>query len=74
MTVEELSREIMRLDHDERAHMIDLIIEYAEADDDQEWERLWRAEVQRRRDGEATGLNGTVPAETVFANARVRSL
>jgi hypothetical protein len=72
MSIEELQAEALKLGAEARARLARLLLESLEHLSDEENDRLWAEEAERRADAwDATGETGR-PAADVFRNARSR--
>ena len=72
MTVDELRREALRLDHAQRAKLARDLLESLDDLSESEIEQLWLQEAARRQDAIAAGGVETIPADRVLAQARAR--
>ena len=72
MTVDELRREALRLDHAQRAKLARDLLESLDDLSESEIEQLWLQEAARRQDAIAAGEVETIPADEVLAQARAR--
>ena len=72
MTVDELRREALRLDHAQRARLAHELLESLDDLSESEVERLWLHEATRRQEAIVAGRVETVPADEVLARARTR--
>jgi putative addiction module component (TIGR02574 family) len=72
MTVDELRREALRLDHAQRAKLARDLLESLDDLSESEIEQLWLQEAARRQDAIAAGGVETIPADEVLAQARAR--
>ena len=72
MTVDELRREALRLDHAQRAKLAHDLLESLDDQSEGEIEQLWLQEAVRRQDAIAAGEVETIPADEVLAQARAR--
>ena len=72
MTIDELKREAMSLDATERANLArELLVSLDDLSED-EVERLWLEEAERRRLDSEAGKTTLVPADEVFAQLRAK--
>lgn len=71
-TVEELEAEIRSLSADDRIHLLRDLIADLDGAMDQDVEEAWLKEAERRYKELKEGLIEAVPAEEVFARARMR--
>jgi len=72
MSIEEIEAEALKLDPKARARLAEKLLESLETLSDQENERLW-AEEAERRDADWDSAPGTaVPAADVLRNARAK--
>lgn len=67
MTREQLEAEVLQLPVEERARLVESLIQ--SLDDDSEHERLWAVEIERRWAEIRSGAVKTIPAEDVFRDA-----
>jgi len=72
MTVDELRREALRLDHAQRAKLAHDLLESLDDLPESEIEQLWLQEAARRQDAIVAGEVETVPADEVLTQARAR--
>lgn len=72
MTVDELRREALRLDHTQRARLAHDLLESLDDLSESEIEQLWLQEAARRQGAIAAGEVETIPADEVLAQARAR--
>ena len=70
MTVDELRREALRLDHTQRAKLAHDLLESLDELSESEIEQLWLQEAARRQDAIEAGEVETIPADEVLAQAR----
>ncbi|HLT46544.1 MAG TPA: addiction module protein [Rubricoccaceae bacterium] len=70
MSIYEIEAEVLKLPVHERARLAQLLI--ASLDEDDEIERAWAEEVQRRDEELRSGAVEPVPAEDVFAALRTK--
>lgn len=70
MTVDELKREALRLDTSSRASLARDLLSSLDDLSDEEIERLWLEEAERRREEIESGKVATIPMDEVFAKAR----
>jgi putative addiction module component (TIGR02574 family) len=71
-TIEELEDEIRSLSADDRMHLLRDLIADLDGAIDEDVERAWLEEAERRYKELKEGLVEPVPAEEVFARARAR--
>lgn len=69
--VKELHSAAMRLAPAERAQLVEMLVASLEIDEDVE--RAWIAEVERRIGDHDAGRTAAIPASEVFAELRARS-
>ncbi len=67
MTREELEAEVLNLPLEDRARLVESLLQ--SLDEDSEHERLWAAEIERRWAAVQSGAVRTIPAEDVFRDA-----
>lgn len=72
MTVDELRREALRLDHAQRAKLAHDLLESLDDLSESEIERLWLQEAARRQGAIVAGEIETIPADEVLAQTRAR--
>jgi len=72
MTVDELRREALRLDHAQRAKLAHDLLESLDELSESEIEQLWLQEAARRQDAIEAGEVETIPADEVLTQARAR--
>jgi hypothetical protein len=72
MTVDELRREALRLDHAQRAKLAHDLLESLDELSESEIEQLWLQEAALRQDAIDAGEVETIPAAEVLAQARAR--
>lgn len=70
MTIEELEKEVLSLEEDERARLGEMLIASVRSDPDSEIVQLWAIEAQRRLDEFEQGLTDDMPEEEVFRQVR----
>jgi hypothetical protein len=73
VTVEEMQRELIKLDAESRSEIYCFLMDLMEGDtgfDEEEYDRLWAEECRRRCDEFDRGESRAIPAEQVFAEAR----
>jgi len=70
MTVDELRREALRLDHAARARLAHDLLDSLDDLSESEIEQLWLQEAVRRHDAIVAGEVETIPADEVVAQAR----
>lgn len=70
MTVDELRREALRLDHAARAKLAHDLLDSLDDLSEGEIEELWLQEAVRRHDAIAAGEVETIPSDEVLAQAR----
>jgi putative addiction module component (TIGR02574 family) len=69
--VSEIEREIRALEPDDQEHLLRALLEELDGPPDPGVERAWLDEAQRRSRELDAGVVETIPAEEVFAKARV---
>jgi hypothetical protein len=67
--ITEIEEEVRRLAGRDKERLLRLLLEELEGPADNDAERLWLEEIQRRSDALDAGLESLVPAEQVFAEA-----
>ena len=72
MTVDELRREALRLDHAQRAKLAHDLLESLDDLPESEIEQLWLQEAARRQNAIVAGEAETIPADEVLTQARAR--
>ncbi|MDR2197202.1 MAG: addiction module protein [Coriobacteriales bacterium] len=78
MTVEEMERELIKLDADGRSRVYYFLLDLMEQDGfsedipEEEYDRLWAEECKRRCEEIDAGKVELIPAEEVFARARAK--
>lgn len=72
MTIEELKAELSRLNPKQRAEIASELIVSLDNLNEEEVERLWIDEAQRRDADFDNGTAHSIPADEVFSAARVR--
>lgn len=70
MTVEEIEREALLLEEDERARLGEMLIASVRSESEPEIVQLWAIEAQRRLDEFEQGLTDDLPEEEVFRQVR----
>lgn len=70
--IEEIEREVLSLDVSARAELARTLVDSLEDLSEEEWDRLWGEEAERRYDEFLAGRVTAYPAEEVFARARAR--
>lgn len=70
MTIEELERDVLSLDEDERTRLGEMLIASVRSDPDSEIVQPWAIEAQRRLDEFEQGLTDDMPEEEVFRQVR----
>ncbi len=70
MTIEELEREVLSLEEDERARLGEMLIASVRSESEPEIVQLWAIEAQRRLDEFEQGLTDDLPEEEVFRQVR----
>ncbi len=70
MKLEELEREVMKLNLEDRAALAEKLILSLDAPSDEENLHLWVREAERRLQELREGMVGEIPAEEVFRRAR----
>lgn len=70
MTIEELEKEVLSLEEDERARLGEMLIASVRSEPDSEIVQLWAIEAQRRLDEFEQGLTDDMPEEEVFRQVR----
>lgn len=70
MTIEELEKEVLSLEEDERARLGEMLIARVRSEPDSEIVQLWAIEAQRRLDEFEQGLTDDMPEEEVFRQVR----
>ncbi len=70
MTVEEIEREALLLEEDERARLGEMLIASVRSESEPEIVQLWAIEAQRRLDEFELGLTDDLPEEEVFRQVR----
>jgi putative addiction module component (TIGR02574 family) len=70
MAVEKVLQEALALPREERTRVLEALQESLEPDE--EWERAWAAEAERRMKAVNEGRAQLIPHETVFAELRAR--
>lgn len=70
--IEELEQEVLELDVSTRAELARTLIESLDDLSEEEWDRLWGEEAERRYDDFLAGRVKAYPAEEVFARIRAR--
>jgi hypothetical protein len=73
MTVEEMQRELIRLDAESRSEIYYFLMDLMDDDkvfDEEEYDRLWAEECKRRCDEIDKGIAKLIPADEVRAYAR----
>lgn len=70
--IEELEQEVLELDVSTRAELARTLIESLDDLSEEEWDRLWGEEAERRYDDFLAGRAKAYPAEEVFARIRAR--
>ena len=70
MTIEELEKEVLSLEEDERARLGEMLIASVKREPDFEIVQLWAIEAQRRLDEFEQGLTDDMPEEEVFRQVR----
>jgi putative addiction module component (TIGR02574 family) len=70
MAAEKVLEEALALPPEERERLADAL--YDSLEPDEEWERAWAAEVERRVKDLDEGRTRAIPAEEVFAELRAR--
>lgn len=68
--ITEIEEEVRRLAGRDKERLLRLLLEELEGPTDNDADRLWLEEIQRRSEALDTGLESLVPAEQVFAEAR----
>ena len=71
-TIEDIENEIRALSADDRMHLLRDLIADLDGDMDQDVEEAWLVEVEKRYKELKEGGAELIPAEEVFARARVR--
>lgn len=72
MTIDELRREVMRLDPTDRARLAHDILVSLDALSEADVESLWLREAERRRLDSETGTAKLVPAHEAFTRLRAK--
>jgi len=72
MTIDELKREAMRLDATERASLARELLVSLDDLTEEETERLWLEEAERRRLDFEAGNTTLIPGDEVFAQLRTK--
>ncbi|HWU88638.1 MAG TPA: addiction module protein [Kofleriaceae bacterium] len=70
MAVEKIIQEALALPPEDRARLADAL--YDSLEPDEEWEKAWAVEVERRIKDLDEGRTRAIPAEEVFAELRAR--
>lgn len=70
MSVQELETALLKLPNEERARLVEVLIE--SLDEEHEVAQAWTAEAERRLEELRSGTVQGVPAEDVFARIRAR--
>lgn len=70
MTIEELEREVLLLEEDDRARLGEMLLASVGSDSESEILQLWATEAQRRLDEFEQGLTDDIPEEDVFRQVR----
>ena len=70
MTVEEIEREALLLEEDERARLGEMLLASVSSESESEIVQLWAIEAQRRLDEFEQGLTDDLPEEEVFRQVR----
>jgi len=70
MTVEELEKEALLLEEDDRIRLGEMLIASVRSDSKSEIIQLWAIEAQRRLDEFELGLTDDMPEEEVFRQVR----
>ena len=70
--IEELEQEVLGLDVSARAELARTLVESLDDLSEEEWDRLWGEEAERRYDEFLAGRAKAFPAEEVFARIRAR--
>jgi putative addiction module component (TIGR02574 family) len=70
--IEEIEREVLGLDVPTRAELARTLIDSLYDLSEDEWDRLWGEEAERRYDEFLAGRAKAYPAEEVFARIRAR--
>jgi putative addiction module component (TIGR02574 family) len=68
--VEKVLQEALALPREDRARLLEALQESLEPDE--EWEKAWAAEIQRRKRAVDEGRARLIPHEEVFAEHRAR--
>jgi len=72
MSAEEIEAEALKLDAKERARLAERLLESLESLSDQENERVWAEEADRRDDDWDSASGATRPAADVLRDARAK--
>ena len=72
-TYSELEREARTLSPDERAKLVDVLLDSLREGELAEVESAWAVEIERRVKAYEQGVGKLIPAEDVFAKARLIS-
>jgi putative addiction module component (TIGR02574 family) len=70
MAVEKILREALALSREDRARVLEALQKSLEPDE--EWEKAWAAEVERRMKAVDEGRARLIPAEEIFAELRAQ--
>ena len=70
--IEEIEREVLGLDVTTRAELARTLADSLDNLSEDEWDRLWGEEAERRYDEFLAGRAKAYPAEEVFARIRAR--
>jgi len=70
VTIEELARLAMSLPREERAHLVDLLMESLDAEEPGPFDQLWLAEAKRRRDDVRSGRVQAIPGDEALRRVR----
>lgn len=68
--LKELAAQAMRLSHESRARLADLLVESLDGDDLGRIDRLWVAEAKRRRDEVRAGDAKPIPGDAALRRVR----
>ncbi|MDP2886550.1 MAG: addiction module protein [Ignavibacteria bacterium] len=72
MTVQNIEKQLMRLDANSRAKLASILLSSLDDLSDAENETLWAAEAFRRHNALVKGRAKSIPVDIVFKNARAR--
>ena len=70
--MEELEQEVLGLDVSARAELARTLVDSLDDLSEEEWDRLWGEEAERRYDEFLAGRAKAYPADEVFARIRAR--